>query len=111
MARLSSIALAIGSTRNGVVLVDEIENGLHHSVMKKVWGGIAQFAREFNVQVFATTHSWECIRSAHEAFSEDELYDFRLHRLERIKDTDDVRAVTYDQETLDIALKKELEVR
>lgn len=111
MVRLLSLAVAIGNAENGIVLVDEIENGLHHTVMKKIWSGIAQFAREFNVQIFATTQSWECIRSAHEAFSEDELYDFRLHRLERVKDTDDIRAVSYDQETLDIALKKELEVR
>ncbi len=63
------------------------------------------------MQLIATTHSEECVRSAHEAFSSDELYDFRLHRLERVKDSDKIRAVTYDQETLDIALAKGLEVR
>ena len=111
MTRLLSLALAIGNSENGLVLIDEIENGLHHSVMKSVWSGIAQFAREFNVQIFATTHSWECIRAAHQAFSEDELYDFRLHRLERVRGSDDTRAVTYTKETLDIALHRELEVR
>jgi hypothetical protein len=111
MARLSSLALAIASARDGLVLVDEIENGLHHTVMKKVWSGIAQFAREFNVQLFATTHSLECIRAAHDAFSADELYDFRLHRLDRVKDTDTIRAVTYERETLDAAIEIDSEVR
>ncbi len=105
MARLSSLALAIASAEDGVVLVDEIENGLHHTVMKKVWSSVAQFAREFNVQLFATTHSHECVKAAHQAFSEAELYDFRLHRLDQVKDTDMVRAVTYDQDTLQAALE------
>ena len=113
MNRLLSLALVIGASPEGgaLVLVDEIENGLHHSVMQSVWSGIAQFAREFDVQIFATTHSWECIHAAHKAFSEDELYDFRLHRLDRIGDEDDIKAVTYDQETLEAALEMEFEVR
>ena len=111
MTRLLSLALAIGNSENGLVLIDEIENGLHHSVMKSVWSGIAQFAHEFDVQIFATTHSRECIRAAHQAFSEDDLYDFRLHRMERIKDSDDTRVVTYSKKTLEIALKRDLEVR
>lgn len=112
MTRLLSLALVIGASPEGaLVLVDEIENGLHHSVMQSVWSGIAQFAREFDVQIFATTHSWECIHAAHKAFSEDELYDFRLHRLDRIGDDDDIKAVTYDQETLEAALDMEFEVR
>lgn len=112
MTRLLSLALVIGASPEGaLVLVDEIENGLHHSVMQSVWSGIAQFAREFDVQIFATTHSWECIHAAHKAFSEDELYDFRLHRLDRIGDDDDIKAVTYDQETLEAALEMEFEVR
>lgn len=112
MNRLLSLALVIGASPKGtLILVDEIENGLHHSVMQSVWSGIAQFAREFDVQIFATTHSWECIHAAHKAFSEDELYDFRLHRLDRIGDDDDIKAVTYDQETLDAALEMEFEVR
>lgn len=112
MNRLLELALAIGASAKGaLVLVDEIENGLHHSVMQSVWSGIAQFAREFDVQIFATTHSWECIRAAHKAFTEDELYDFSLHRLDRIGEDDDIRAVTYDQETLDAAIEMEFEVR
>jgi ABC-type phosphonate transport system ATPase subunit len=109
MTRLLSIALAITKTEYRIVLIDEIENGIHYSVMSKVWGAIAQAARNSNAQIFATTHSWECIRAAHEAFSESEIYDFRLHRLDRVNG--DIRAVTYDQEMLDTAIKTGLEVR
>jgi AAA15 family ATPase/GTPase len=109
MTRLASLVLAIGNAPNGVVLVDEIENGLYHSVLPKVWQAIGQAARQFNTQVFATTHSRECIVAAHRAFSESERYDFRLHRLERVNET--IRAVTYDRDTLEAAIETDLEVR
>ena len=109
MVRLASLAVHIGNAPNGVVLVDEIENGLHHSVLPKVWRAIGEMAREFNTQIFATTHSLECVIAAHKAFSESEHYDFRLHRLEHIKEA--IRAITYDQETLEAAIESGLEVR
>lgn len=109
MCRLLSIALAIANAQDGILLVDEIENGLYYGVMVDVWKAIAAFTRQFNVQLFATTHSEECIRSAHQAFTEDSKYDFHLHRLERIENT--IRAVTYEKETLGAALEAGLEVR
>ena len=51
--------------------MDEIENGLHHSILTKVWAVIFQMARMLNVQVFATTHSWDCIQSFQEAANRD----------------------------------------
>lgn len=109
MVRLTNILLAIGNSSNGVVLVDEIENGLHHSILHKVWQVIGEVARKFNTQVFATTHSMECIVAAHKAFVESGIYDFRLHRLERMDET--IHAVTYDQEVLEAAIEMGLEVR
>ncbi len=108
-SRLLSIMLAIVSQQSSTVLIDEVENGLHYSIMTQVWMAIARAARAADVQVFATTHSWECLRAAHEAFSQDVQYDFRLHRLERVDDA--IRVMTLDQEALDTALKAGLEVR
>lgn len=109
ISRLLSIALAIANAQDGILLVDEIENGLYYGVMVDVWKAIAVLTRQFNVQLFATTHSEECIRAAHQAFTEDSNYDFRLHRLEWMKNT--IRAVTYEKETLGAALEAGLEVR
>jgi hypothetical protein len=109
MVRLASLVLSIGNAPNGVVLVDEIENGLHYSALGKVWAAIAEVARQFNTQIFATTHSRECIVTAHNAFVESGLYDFRLHRLDRTDEA--IRAVTYDQATLAAAIETGLEVR
>jgi len=109
MARLASLVLAIGNARNGVVLVDEIDNGLYYSVLPDVWQAIGKVARQFNTQIFATTHSLECIVAAHKAFSKSEKYDFRLHRLER--DEEMISVTTYDQEALEAAIETNLEVR
>jgi hypothetical protein len=109
MARLTSLVLQIANAPKGVVLVDEIENGIHHSKMLKVWEAIAKVARKFDTQIFATTHSLECIVSAHNAFKESDVYDFCLHRLDYVKDA--ITHVSYDKETLEAAIETELEIR
>ena len=109
LARFTSILLKIATAPHGVVLIDEMENGFHHAILPRIWQAIAAAARLFDVQIFATTHSWECVRAAHEAFSASSLYDFGLHRLET--SDDGIRDIAYDRETLDTALTMELEVR
>ena len=109
LVRLSAILLALPSVSGGTLLIDEIENGLHYSVLPDVFKAIGEAARAYNVQVFATTHSWECILAAHQAFSTGPVYDFRLHRLERTEET--VEIITLDQKKLDIAIAHGLEVR
>ncbi|NER08834.1 MAG: ATP-binding protein, partial [Okeania sp. SIO3C4] len=91
MGRLLSIILSIMNAQEGIVLIDEIENGIHHSIMEKVWQSIAVATRKSKTQLFATTHSYECIRAAHKAFSNSELYDFRYFRLEREKETNIIK--------------------
>ena len=106
IVRLLSITLAMSDAAGGIVLVDEIENGLHHSVMQSVWDGIAEFAREFDVQVFATTHSWECARTAQQAFSVNEMVeDFRYHRVDRRMDTGEILVRTYSPESLEASFE------
>lgn len=109
MVRICSIILAIANASNGIVLIDEVENGLHHSVLKKLWIAIGDIARRFNTQIFATTHSYECIVAAHTAFSECSPYDFALYRLEKIKGK--IKVIAYDQERLESTIESEWEVR
>jgi hypothetical protein len=109
LRRLLSILLAIANVPNGIVLIDEIENGLHYSVMKGVWKAIGQAARAANVQVFATTHSWECIQAAHHAFKENGPYELRYHRLDRADDGIIVKSL--DEELLERVQDTDLEIR
>jgi hypothetical protein len=107
--RVTSLVLAIGSARGGTLLVDEIENGIHHSVMRTLWDAIGRAADLFNTQVIATTHSLECVSAAYEAFSVRRSYDLTLHRLDRTDGM--VRAIAYDRESLEGALSIPMEVR
>ena len=109
LGKLASIMLSIADAQGGVVLIDEIENGFHHSVLSRVWAAIGEAARRYDTQIFATTHSFECIEGAHEAFRENRPYGFRLHRLDRVEN--EAKVITYDQETLGAAIRSGLEVR
>jgi hypothetical protein len=110
MRRMLSIVLAIANAPGGVVLIDEIENGLHYSVMKNVWKAIAVAARQMDVQVFATTHSWECILAAHHAFKESGPYELRYFRLDRTKD-ENIEVKSLDEELLERVQYTDLEIR
>ncbi len=109
MIRLIGILLRIANASGGLVLIDEIENGLHYSILQNLWQVIGKAAKTFNTQVIATTHSYECIQEAHKAFSESGDDEFLLHRLDRINDR--IEAVTYDNEALEAAIKAGFEVR
>ena len=62
MRRLLALRLSFIGTANGVLLIDEIDTGLHWTVMEDTWRFVVDVARKSNVQVFATTHSYDCIR-------------------------------------------------
>jgi len=108
VSRLSIILLALASSKNGIALIDEVENSLHHSVMHKAWSSIARFANTHGCQVFATTHSRECISAALKTFKEEDV-DFRLHRLERRAEK--TTLYTFERDQLDAALATDWEVR
>ncbi|GAB4007936.1 AAA family ATPase [Spirosoma migulaei] len=63
--RILTIILAMVNCENGYLLIDEFENGLHYSVQEKLWEIIFYLSERLNIQVFATTHSLDCV----EAFS------------------------------------------
>ena len=107
--RLLRIYSALIGADAKVFLIDEIETGLHHTVLPTIWKGLAAVARKEQVQVFATTHSRETILAAHRVFSQEPSYDFAYHRLERAGGK--ISVVTYDQEALAGADEANFEVR
>lgn len=108
--RLLRIYSAILAAEARVFLIDEMETGLHHSILPLFWKGLAALARREGVQIFATTHSREAIFTAHRVFAAEPSYDFAYHRLER-SGKGDIVAMTYDQEALTGADEANFEVR
>jgi AAA15 family ATPase/GTPase len=109
MLRTLGIALALANAKEGFLLIDEIENGLHYSVQPDLWRLIFRLARRLNVQVFATTHSWDCIEAFQEVTEEDEQVKGMLISLENRKSG--VEAVLYNEEELKIVTRERIEVR
>ena len=110
--RLMELTLAFAEVNNGSILIDEIENGLHHAVLYNVWLTINQLSKRFNVQVFATTHSYECINAAHVASKSGEFNDdLAFIRLQR-DSQGRIGCVPYDDaDAFDYAMKYGREVR
>ena len=108
MTRLFRLFVAFHRYKGGLVVIDEIENGLHHLVLPKLWRQVQAMTGEFDVQIFATTHSRECIDAALDTFMDDHD-QLAVHALSRHGDK--VRAVTYCGETLEAARDINLDLR
>jgi AAA15 family ATPase/GTPase len=109
MGKLTSILLRFANAKNGVVLIDEIENGFHYSVLKDIWKAIFEASQKFNVQVFATTHSYECIKAANTVLLNNSQYDFTLHRL--VRTDEKILHKSLNKLKLATAIESNLEVR
>ena len=108
--RLFGFALALANCRGGLLLIDEAENGIHHTVHENFWRMMLKTARANDVQVLATTHGWDCIRGFAQAATADGDAEGVLVRLE--KDAKGrLRAVEYSEEELETAAEQGIEVR
>lgn len=107
--RLFGIALAIANSRDGFLVIDEVENGIHYTVQPNFWRMVIQTAQENNVQVLATTHSWDCIVGFAQAAIDSEEVEGVLIRVDRIDDW--MRAVEYNEEDLEVVARQGIEVR
>jgi hypothetical protein len=107
--RLLGLALAMVNAQGGVVLVDEIENGIHFGVQDDIWRGIFALAGRYDVQVFATTHSWDAVVGFQYAanLSREEGVLYRLERGRQGR----IRATAYTEAEVGIAAEQRIEVR
>jgi AAA15 family ATPase/GTPase len=100
MYRVLTIAVAMANSENGYLLVDEIDTGLHYGTISDMWRLVFETAARLNIQVFATTHSWDCVESFAEALDMQPDEDAgALFRLER--QNGHIAAVRYSAEELE----------
>jgi predicted ATP-dependent endonuclease of OLD family len=110
MRRILTLAMAAVTVEKGFLLVDEIETGLHYEAQTDMWRLILEVAQQLNIQVFATTHSWDCISAFEEAL--DQLEDRSVGKLFRLSKRDEtIRPVAYTADELAIAVPHSIEVR
>jgi hypothetical protein len=104
--RMLGIALALVRARGGVLLVDEIDAGLHYSVLVDMWRLVHATANALDVQVFATTHSRDCYEAL-AVVTEADRSEISLQRIERGKTS----AVSFSEAEIRQAAERGLEVR
>lgn len=105
-----SIALAIMNSPGGIVLLDEFDSAIHYSILTDVWSKIAVLANTYNCQIFAVTHSHECIQAALEGVKAGSRIEaFQYARLER--SGIETSAVTYSGKELEESLNAGWEIR
>ena len=107
--RLLGLALALARTEGGILLVDEIDTGLHYGVMENMWKLVNQTAKRHNIQVFATTHSRDCYESlaavCRDSVSENS--EVTIQRVERGK----TQSTAYSEQEIIAAAQRGMEVR
>ena len=107
--RIFAVALALASASGGFLLIDEAENGIHHTVLQGFWRMVLGAAQASNVQVLATTHSFSCVRGFALACGESDVAQGTYVRLER--STDETKAITYTEDELEVVAERGTEVR
>ena len=108
--RLVRLLLHFSTSRNAMLLSDELENGIHHTAHRKLWDSARLWMDQWNVQFVATTHSGELIDAAMDAFADD-TENLAIHNLFRDGKTGRIEVATYTGESLAGARDLNLEVR
>jgi len=108
--RILTIILALVNAGNGYLLIDEFENGLHYTVQEKLWSIIFQLSKKLNIQIFATTHSEDCIKGFESVLNKsNSVSDGKLIRLDNKNGT--IKQVEFDAKELKIATDQNIEIR
>jgi AAA15 family ATPase/GTPase len=107
--RLLSIVASISNCQNGIVLIDELENGFHYLSLEVLWKAILKTAKLYNVQLFITTHSQECIAALSSVYSTELDDSIRLYRIEKAENKH--RIFKYSPEMIIAGIENNYEVR
>ena len=108
MNRLFSIILNIVNSRDKILLVDEFENGLHHSIQLDAWRIIFRLAHTLDIQVFATTHSRDTIETFQRAAVETPDTGVLIRMTRR---GEDIVPTVFTEHEVAIATRERIEVR
>lgn len=107
--RFAAILLGIAYRPKGIVLVDEIENGIFHTRYPTLMKALLNFAREYETQLFVSTHSKEML-DGFIAATEDKVSDIALWRLERSEDSE-IQVLRFDGKAFKAGVQYGTEVR
>ena len=108
--KIVSLLTVIYDCRDGIVLIDEISNGFHYSVMSNLWNVIIKAAIKNNTQLFITTHDYDSIKGLRDTALN--IYDENVATFKLLRTSDDeLKALHYSLESVDYSINQEIEIR
>lgn len=112
LRRYLNIVACSANPMTNIIVIDEIDNGLHYSAYKKLWEAIFALATTTNKQVFVTTHSKETLESLNEMLEEHSEYqrEMRLYTIAKTLNKGH-QAYKYTYEGLSGACENNIELR
>lgn len=110
--KVLSVLLAIHSAKGGALMIDEIDNGLHYSIMPNLWKVILHACKKQETQLFVSTHSADLVKALVDVMNQDDKVSTGVSAYKLVKkDDDELVALRYDKKTLAYAINQEMEVR
>lgn len=108
--KIVALLTVIYDCKDGIVLIDEISNGFHYSVMSNLWNVIIKAAIKNNTQLFISTHDYDSIKKLRDvAFG---IYDKDVATFKLLRTSDDeLKALHYSLESVDYSINQEIEIR
>ena len=112
--KFMNIISSLNEVKDGILLIDEIDNGLHYTSLKNLWKAIISISKQNNIQLFITTHSHDALKYLTEVVEEsDSIEDknlVRCYTIMKLQD-DTVKSYKYDFDSLEFAMETDLEIR
>ena len=107
--RILGLLAQISNEGLTTIFVDEIENGLHYSAMNPMWRAVLRASNQKDIQLFAATHSYDCIKSYNDAVKSLGLQENA--RLFHMGKGEKHQLCSSGFEALEFAMENNLEVR
>ena len=112
MNRVADIILKLVNSEHKILLIDEIENGIHYTSQRDFWRVLFRLAVELDTQIFATTHSLEMLQAfADVGLESNQECSSAYFELAKKPKTNQIIGIRRDLETLNYALEHQQGVR
>jgi AAA15 family ATPase/GTPase len=109
--KLFRILVQITLQKDKKLLIDEIDAGIHYSHFFEFWKVVLEVAKEYNVQIFATTHNLECLQHFKDVLENEEFKELsRTITLRKFSDNI-ISESTRTFEEFEYEINRELEIR
>ena len=107
---MAQYLLAMAGLKDGILILDEVGAGIHFESLESMWISLAEASKIMNTQIFASTHSFECVTAAERAYLPSKG-DLSIHRIDRSEGNKETVAVSYFGESLNTAYELHSELR